>query len=367
MKKISFLDLVSQHAPIADEIKRTLGEVVDSGSFVLGAQVADFEKKFALYTGTRFAVCVNSGTSALHLALLSAGVGRGDEVIVPAMTFIATAMAATYTGAKPVCVDVDRFCTMDAGEVESAITPKTKAIMPVHLYGQPADMDAINEIAEKHGIAVIEDAAQAHGAAYKGRECGGFGRAAAWSFYPGKNLGALGEGGAVTTDDEEVAEKCRVLRDWGQNSKGNHVEKGFNYRMDAFQGAALGVKLGHIKGWTELRISAADYYREKLAGASGIEILPLREDSRCVWHIFPVMVDNRDEVIRELSDGGMGVSVHYPCAVHLHPCYKDLGYKEGDFPNAEKIAEKEISLPIFPGITREQIDAVAAALCEAVK
>ncbi|WP_462137808.1 DegT/DnrJ/EryC1/StrS family aminotransferase [Candidatus Mycalebacterium sp.] len=367
MKKVPFLDLAAQHSPIADEIKRGLGNVVDSGAFVLGSEVENFEREFAKYTDTRHAVCVNSGTSALHLALLAAGVGRGDEVIVPAMTFIATAMAATYIGAKPVCVDVDRFCTMDSNALEDAITPKTKAIMPVHLYGQPADMSPITGIAEKHGIAVIEDAAQAHGAADKGRKCGSVGRAAAWSFYPGKNLGALGEGGAVTTDDDEIAEKCRILRDWGQSGKGNHIEKGFNYRMDAFQGAVLGVKLGHIEKWTHLRISAADYYREKLAGVSGIETLPIRENARCVWHIFPVMVENRDKVAKNLRDAGIGVSVHYPRAVHLHPCYKDLGYKKGDFPNAEKIAEKEISLPMFPGITREQIDMVVNALCAAVE
>ncbi len=340
---------------------------MDSGAFVLGSEVENFEREFAGYTNTRHAVCVNSGTSALHLALLAAGVERGDEIVVPAMTFIATAMAATYIGAEPVCVDVDRFCTMDSGALEKAITSKTKVIMPVHLYGQPADMDPITDVAEKHGIAVIEDAAQAHGAADNGRKCGSLGRVAAWSFYPGKNLGALGEGGAVTTDDDEIAEKCRILRDWGQRGKGNHVEKGFNYRMDAFQGAALGVKLEHIERWTNLRISAADYYREKLARLNGIETLPVRENARCVWHIFPIMVENRDEVAQYLRDAGIGVSVHYPCAVHLHPCYKDLGYKKGDFPNAEKIAENELSLPMFPGITREQIDTVVNALREAVK
>ncbi len=340
---------------------------MDSGSFILGPEVAAFEERFAAFTDTRHAVCVNSGTSALHLALLAAGISPGDEVIVPAMTFIATAMAATYIGAKPVCVDVDKFCTMDAETLKAAITPKTKAIMPVHLYGQPADMDSITKIADEHGIAVIEDAAQAHGAVYKGRRCGSLGLAAAWSFYPGKNLGALGEGGAVTTNDSEIAEKCRILRDWGQRSKGEHAEKGFNYRMDGFQGAVLGVKLGYLEDWTEMRISAAQIYHEKLSGISGVEIPPERDYVRCVWHIFAAMVENREKVAAAMRSADIGVSIHYPSAVHLHPCYKELGYKKGDFPNAEGIAANELSLPMFPGITREQVQKVVDTLSEAVK
>lgn len=363
---VPFLDLGAQHLPVKDEIKQALGRVVDSGLYVLGPEVAAFEEQFADYVGVKRAVCVNSGTSAIHLALLAAGVCEGDEVIVPAMTFIATAMAVTYTGARPVCVDVDRFCTMDPEAVEAAVTPKTKAIIPVHLYGQPADVDAITNVAEQRGIAVIEDAAQAHGAVYKGRRCGSMGKAAAWSFYPGKNLGALGEGGAVTTNDPDVAETCRTLRDWGQGSKGWHVAKGFNYRMDAFQGAALGVKLRHLDEWTEQRISAARMYRDKLSGVPGIELPATREDSCCVWHVFAVMVENRDKVAAMMREQNIGVSIHYPSPVHLHPCYRDLGYSAGDFPNAEKIAEKEISLPMFPGITGEQVEKVVNALVGAV-
>lgn len=366
-KGVPFLDLGAQHLPVKDEIKKALGRVVDSGSYVLGPEVEAFEEKFADFTRTKHCVCVNSGTSAIHLALLAAGVSEGDEVIVPAMTFIATAMAVTYIGAKPVCVDVDRFCTMNPEAVEDAITPKTKAIVPVHLYGQPADMDAITEIAGKNGIAVVEDAAQAHGAEYKKRRCGGLAKAAAWSFYPGKNLGALGEGGAVTTDDPAIAEKCRILRDWGQRSKGEHLFKGFNYRMDGFQGAVLGVKLAHIEEWTEMRIAAARSYCEKLSGIRGVEIPDIRADARCVWHVFAAIVENRDKVAARMRERAIGVGIHYPSAVHLHPCYGNLGYKRGDFPNAEKIARNEISLPIFPGITGEQIDMVADVLSEAVE
>ena len=366
MKRVPFLDLDAQHFPLKDEMKEALGRVVDSGVYILGPEVAAFEERFAAFAGVERAVCVNSGTSALHLALLAAGVRQNDEVIVPAMTFIATAMAAAYTGARPVCVDVDRHCTMDPGAVEDAITPRTKAIVPVHLYGQPADVDAIGLVAEKRGIAVIEDAAQAHGAVYKGRRCGSMGAAAAWSFYPGKNLGALGEGGAVTTNDPAVAGKCAMLRDWGQGAKGVHVARGFNYRMDAFQGAVLGVKLKYLEAWTERRIAAARRYREKLAGVPGVELPAVREDSRCVWHVFPVLVDHRDEVAAAMRERNIEVSIHYPSAVHLHPCLRNLGYRAGDYPNAEKIAAKELSLPIFPGITGEQIDAVVAVLAEAI-
>ena len=361
--KVPFLDLSVADASVRDEMKRSLAAVADSGFYVLGPEVEAFENRFAEFAGARHAVCVNSGTSALHLAFLSAGVGAGDEVIVPAMTFIATAMAATYIGAKPVCVDVDGFCAMDPGAVEAAITPKTKAIVPVHLYGQPAGMDAITEIAERNGVPVIEDAAQAHGAEYRGERCGGMGLAAAWSFYPGKNLGALGEGGAITTNDSAVAEKCRMLRDWGQSSKGVHSEKGFNYRMDALQGAVLGVKLGRAEEWANLRAAAAVRYRELLSG-SAVRLQELRPDCRHVWHVFAAMVENRDLAAARMRERGVGVGVHYPSPVHLHPCYKDLGYKRGDFPNAEKIADTELSLPMFPGITDEQIRYVCDVLLE---
>ena len=365
-KTVPFLDLSAQDAPLSEEIKRALAEVADSGSYVLGPHVEAFEGRFAEFAGAKHAVCVNSGTSALHLAFLAAGVGAGDEVIVPAMTFIATAMAATYTGATPVCVDVDGFCAMDPSAVEAAITPKTKAIAPVHLYGQPADMDAITKVAEKHGIAVIEDAAQAHGAEYKGRKCGGIGLAAGWSFYPGKNLGAYGEGGAVTTNDAAVAEKCRMLRDWGQSGKGNHVEKGFNYRMDAFQGAVLGVKLGSADGWADMRAEAARLYTGRLGGAEGVELQQIRQNCRHVWHVFAAIVKDRDGVAARMRERGVGVGMHYPGAVHLHPCYEELGYKKGGFPNAEKIADGEISLPMFPGITEEQINYVSDVLLEEI-
>ena len=366
MNRVPFLDLKAQHLPLEAEMKEALARVVDSGVYILGPEVAAFEERFAAFAGVERAVCVNSGTSALHLALLAAGVGEGDEVVVPAMTFIATAMAAVYAGARPVCVDVDRCCGMDPGAVEEAITPRTKAIVPVHLYGQPADMDAIRGVADRHGLPVVEDAAHAHGAAHRGRRCGGMGAAAAWSFYPGKNLGALGEGGAVTTDDPDIADRCEMLRDWGQEARGVHLARGFNYRMDAFQGAVLGVKLKHLEAWTEQRIAAAGSYREKLAGVPGVGMPAVREDSRCVWHLFPVMVDRRNEVASGMRERQIEVSVHYPRPVHLHPCFRDLGYRAGDFPNAEEIAARELSLPVFPGMTGGQIDAVVEALAETV-
>ena len=366
MEGVPFLGVEARHLFISEEIKAVLNRVVDSGIYVLGPEVRAFEEKFADYTGTGHSICVNSGTSALHLALLAAGVSEGDEVIVPAMTFIATAMAVTYIGAKPVCVDVDQFCTMNPEAIQSSITPKTKAIVPVHLYGQPADMDAIIKIAEKNALVVVEDAAQAHGAVYKNRRCGSLATAAAWSFYPGKNLGALGEGGAITTNDSEIAEKCAMLREWGQRSKGQHVVKGFNYRMDNLQGAALGVKLGYLEEWTEMRIAAARMYHEKLRGIRGIEIPEVRTDARCVWHVFATMVENRERVAAQMRERKIEVGIHYPCAIHLHPCYRDLGYRRGDFPVAEKIADNELSLPMFPGITEAQIEKVTHTLSEAV-
>ena len=364
--KVPFLDLAVSDAGVRDDMKRALAAVADSGRYVLGPEVEAFENRFAGFAGAKYAVCVNSGTSALQLAYLAAGVGAGDEVVVPAMTFIATAMAATYIGARPVCVDVDRYCAMDPGALEAAITPKTKVIAPVHLYGQPADMDAVMRIAERNGVAVIEDAAQAHGAQYRGRRCGGMGLAAAWSFYPGKNIGAMGEGGAVTTNDPAVAEKCKMLRDWGQSAKGVHSEKGFNYRMDALQGAVLGVKLGQAERWADLRAEAANRYRELLSG-SPVVLQELRPDCRHVWHVFAAMVEGRDTVAARMRERGVGAGVHYPSPVHLHPCYKDLGYKRGDFPVAERIAERELSLPMFPGITEEQIRYVCDVLLEAVE
>jgi dTDP-4-amino-4,6-dideoxygalactose transaminase len=360
---IPFVDLKSQYRSIKDEIKVALDEVLENTAFVLGPAVAKFEEKFAAYCGTKHCIAVNSGTSALHLAMLAAGVKRGDEVIAPAMTFIATVAAIDYIGAKPVLVDVDpvSYC-MDSAKVEAAITPRTKAIMPVHFYGQSADMDPILDIAGRHKLVVIEDSAQAHGAEHKGRRCGSMGEIAGFSFYPGKNLGAYGEGGAVVTNRDDFAKTVRMLRDWGQEKKGVHVLKAFNYRMEGFQGAVLGVKMNHIEAWTEGRRRAAASYDSLLKGIPDIVTPTQMGYARHVYHVYGILVKNRDEVARKLQDAGIGTNVHYPNPIHLQPCLAELGHKRGDFPNAERLADEELSLPMYPELTDEQMALVANTL-----
>lgn len=322
---VPFADLKSQYQSIKAPIQAALNAVLDNTSFVLGPAVSAFEKKFAAYAGAKHAVAVNSGTSALHLALLAVGVGKGDEVIVPAMTFLATVAAVDYTGAKPVLVDVDPVSyAMDASKIEAAITPRTKAIMPVHLYGQPADMDAIRKIADKHKLLVIEDAAQAHGAKFKDKPCGSLGDIAGFSFYPGKNLGAYGEGGAVTTNNEEFARKVTMLRDWGSEKKYIHELKGFNYRMEGFQGAVLGVKMDHIEAWTEGRRAAAKLYSKGLEGHPQIVAPKEMPGVRHVYHVYAVMVSNRDEAQKKLQAAGVSSGIHYPVPIHLQPCFAEL-------------------------------------------
>ncbi|MCF7809508.1 DegT/DnrJ/EryC1/StrS family aminotransferase [bacterium] len=360
---VPFVDLKAQYQSIKSEIDTAIQNVLNNAAFVLGPAVAEFEGKFAKYTNTKHAVAVNSGTSALHLALLAIGIKPGDEVIVPAMTFIATGSAVDYIGAKVVLADVNpKSYTLDPTKIEAAITPKTKVIMPVHLYGQSADMDPILKIAKKHNLFVVEDAAQAHGSEYKHRRCGSIGDIAGFSFYPGKNLGAYGEGGAVVTNNDEYAEKVRMLRDWGQQGKGNHVMKAFNYRMTGFQGAVLGVKIDHIERWTESRRRAAELYNTLLAGVEGVVAPTQMEYARHVYHVYGVLVKNRAEVQAKLNNAGVQNGVHYTVPMHLHPCYAELGYKKGDFPVAERIAEEELSLPMFGEITREQVEEVVEKL-----
>ncbi len=360
---IPFVDLKAQYRSIKPEIDAAIGKVLENASFVLGPAVADFEAKFAPYAGCKHAMAVNSGTSALHLALLAAGIKRGDEVIIPAMTFVATAMAVDYTGAKPVCVDIHpESYTIDPAKIEAAITPRTKAIMPVHLYGQSADMDPILEIAKRHNLIVIEDAAQAHGAEYKGRRCGSMGDIAGFSFYPGKNLGAYGEGGAVTTNNEEFAKTVKILRDWGAEKKYYHDLKGYNYRMEGIQGAVLGVKMAHIESWTEGRRKAGKLYCELLNAVPGV-IAPKEMDyARHVNHVYAVRVKNRDGVLKKLQEAGVGVGIHYPIPIHLLGCFAELGYKRGDFPVAEQLGDEELSLPMFPELTGEMINEVIQIL-----
>ncbi|HZY86051.1 MAG TPA: DegT/DnrJ/EryC1/StrS family aminotransferase [Gemmataceae bacterium] len=359
---VPMLDLRAQYVRIREELLRAVQEVADSTTYVLGPKVAEFERAFAAYVGARHCVGVNSGTSALHLALLGAGVGPGDEVITVPMTFIATSWAVSYVGATPVYVDVDaETYTMDVAQVERRLTPRTKAILPVHLYGQPADLAPLLEVSRRHGVPLIEDGAQAHGAEYRGRRAGTFGLAGCFSFYPGKNLGALGEGGAVVTDDDRVAARLRALRDHAQAQRYHHEEVGFNYRMDALQGAVLGVKLKHLDRWTEARRFLADRYRKHLAGLP-LRLPAERPGGRHVWHLFVALHPERDRLRRELEARGVQTGLHYPIPLHLQKAYAHLGHREGDFPVAERVGRECLTLPLFPEMTVRQQDAVIAAL-----
>ena len=356
---IPFADLQAQHRSLRAEIEAAILEVLDSANFVLGPSVERFEERFAHYCGTRHAVALSSGTSALHLALLAAGIGPGDEVITVPMTFVATVSAIQYAGARPVLVDIDPVSwTMDPSRLADAITNRTKAIIPVHLHGLIADMDAIMQVASRRGLAVIEDAAQAHGAIYRRKRAGSIGHIGCFSFYPSKNLGACGEGGAVVTDEPTIAETVRRLRDWGQDGRYNHVLKGFNYRMDGIQGAVLDVKLRHLDHWTDLRRLHARRYGQRLAGLGWQ--LPCDADiGRHAYHVYAPLVGNRGEVQRRFNVAGVSTGIHYPRPVHLHPAFSDVGYGPGDFPVAEDFAGRTLSLPMFPELTDGQIAIVA--------
>jgi len=360
---IPFLDLKAQYRSIADEVAPAVMKVVESGHYVgAGPEGKAFEAEFAAYCGTRDAAGVNSGTAALHLALLALGIGPGDEVITVPATFVATVAAVIYSGARPVFVDVDPLTwTMDPARIEAAITPRTKAILPVHLHGLTADMDPILAVACKHGLKVVEDAAQAHGAEYKGRRAGSLGDVGCFSFYPGKNLGAYGEGGAVTSNDAEVMKTVRMLRDWGQARKYEHVLKGFNARLDEIQAAVLRVKLRHIEAWTDARRAHAASYDAGLAGAVAGVPRPAAH-ARHVYHVYAVRAADRDGLQQHLQDAGVATGIHYPVPVHLQPAYADLGYKAGDFPVAERLGREFLSLPMFAELEPAQIEAVCAAM-----
>jgi dTDP-4-amino-4,6-dideoxygalactose transaminase len=359
---VPFVDLPAQFRTLKPEIDAAVGKVLENAQYILGPAVAGFERDFAAFCQTSEAVGVNSGTSALHLALLAAGVGPGDEVITVPFTFVATVAAIEYAGAKPVFVDVEpEFLMMDPTKLEAVMTPRTKAIIPVHLFGQPADMDPIMAIARKHGLVVIEDACQAHGSEYKGRRCGSIGQIGCFSFYPGKNLGAYGEGGAVVTSDPDIAKKIRLLRAWGEETRYEHKFRGFNYRMDGMQGAILGVKLRHLDAWTEARRRNAAEYGRRLAETS--VVLPReRPGARHVYHLYVVRLQQRDAWRERLTEAGVQTGVHYPIPVHLQPAYRDLGYAAGAFPVCERAAGEVLSLPIFPELTDAQIGEVALAL-----
>ena len=360
---VKFLDLQTQYQSIKGEIDEAVLGVLATSAYVLGPEVQAFEESFAEAHGAAHGIAVNSGTSALHLALLAAGVGPGDEVITVSMTFTATAAAISYTGATPVFVDVDpNSFTMDPGEVEARITPRTKAIMPVHLYGQAADLDPLVAVAERHGLTLIEDAAQAHLAEYKGRRVGGIGHVAGFSFYPGKNLGAYGEGGLVMTGDDALAHRMRLLRDWGQQKKYHHEMLAYNYRMDGIQGAVLRVKLRYLEGWTESRRRIAALYRERLEPL-GLRVTREVADRRHVYHIFSLFHPERDSIQAYLGGQGIQTGNHYPIPVHLQKAYERLGYKEGDLPVTERTASEQLSLPIYP----EMPDADVERVCDAIR
>lgn len=359
---IPYVDLKAQYRSIQGEIQAALSRVCENSTFILGPDVREFETQFAAYCGTSEAIAVNSGTSALHLALLSCGIGAGDEVITVPFTFVATVAAIRYTGAVPVFVDIDpRSYTINVAAIEAAITPRAKAIMPVHLYGQSADMDPIMDIARRHGLVVIEDAAQAHGATYKGQPVGSIGELGCFSFYPGKNLGAYGEGGAVTTSNPEHIRTIRMLRDWGQEKRYEHVLQGYNYRMEGMQGAVLAVKLKYLGQWTELRRRNARLYREALADA-GVAV-PMEESyGTHVYHVFAIRTNMRSELQKALSAAEIQTGIHYPIPIHLLTAHADLGYKRGDFPVAESISDEILSLPMFPELTADQIAEVAGVV-----
>ena len=359
---IPFVDLRAQYLSIKHDVDAAIQGVLDSCQFTLGNEVSAFEQEFAAYCACTHGIGVNTGTSALHLALLAAGVGPGDEVITVPFTFVATVSAIGYTGARPVFVDIDpRSYTMDPAAIERAIGPRTKAIVPVHLYGQPADMDPILDIARRRGLAVIEDACQAHGAEYKGRRAGSMGDLGCFSFYPGKNLGAYGEGGMVVTHDAGHARTIRMLRDWGAEKKYHHVLKGFNFRLEGIQGAVLRVKLRHLEQWTQARRAAAAHYDALLAG-TGVATPHAGEDMRHVYHLYVVRTARRQAWQDALGAQGIQTGIHYPTPVHLLPAYADLGHRAGDFPHAEQAANEVLSLPMFPELTASQCETVAQAV-----
>jgi dTDP-4-amino-4,6-dideoxygalactose transaminase len=363
--KVPYLDLKAQYQSIKTEIDAAIHGVLESCQFVLGSEVAAFERDFAAYCGTTECIALNSGTSALHLALLAAGIAPGDEVITTPFTFVASVAAILYAGARPVLVDIDpRSFTIDPAHIEAAITPRTKAILPVHLYGQPADMDPIMDIARQHRLVVIEDAAQAHGAKYKGRPVGSISDMACFSFYPGKNLGAYGEGGAVTTSNPDYANTIRMLRDWGQDRKYHHLLRGYNYRMEGFQGAVLRVKLRHLELWTEARRAIVRQYNDLLSDCD-LETPAEMPWARHVYHVYTIRSNERDNLQTTLAKEGIQTGIHYPVPVHLQPAYADLGYGPGAFPQAEAAAKQVLSLPLYPELSPQAVVQVAEAVKEA--
>ena len=364
METVPYLDLRAQYSSLRSEVLSALEEVCESTSFAQGRATSEFEAKFAAYCGVNHCVSLNSGTSALHLALRCLDVGPGDEVVTVSMTFIATAWAITYAGATPVFVDIDPVRrTLNPDQLEAAITSRTKAIVPVHLYGMPAEMDRIMAIADRRGIPVIEDAAQAHGAKYKDKRVGQFGQIACFSFYPSKNLGAYGEGGALITNDASIARRARSLRDHAQTERYMHDEVGYNYRMDSFQGAVLTIKLKHLDEWNRARVECARLYSELLKDSS-YKLPAHLSDSDCVWHCYVIETSQRDRIRSALQEVGIQSAVHYPVPIHLQKAYAHLDYRAGDLPLTEALCDQCLSLPIYPELSKEKISRVASVLLD---
>jgi dTDP-4-amino-4,6-dideoxygalactose transaminase len=354
VNRINFVDLRRQYASIKDEVDRALLDVVASTQFILGEEVTRFEEEWARYCSTAHSVGVGSGTAALELAYDALGVGAGDEVLVPANTFIASVLPLFRVGARPVLVDCDRYGQLDVERAAAAVTPRTRAVVGVDLFGHPCDADAIQAICDEHGLVFVEDAAQAHGAEYKGRRCGSLGRIAAWSFYPGKNLGAYGDAGAITTDDAELAERIRILRDLGQQRKYEHVAIGANERLDTIQAAVLRVKLRHLDEWNDARRRHAAELTRRLTGA--VETPEVAEWASPVWHLYVIRADNRDELRDALDAAGIATGLHYPTPLHRQPALAALGHAEGDFPATEEWARTMLSLPMFAELEPGEID-----------
>jgi len=357
---IPLVDLAAQYANIKEEVNSAIQEVLIGCNFILGTQVEEFEQTFATFVGVHHGVGVSNGLDALRLSLMALDIGPGDEVILPANTYVATALAVSTVGARPVLVDCDPATyNIDVGLIEAAITPRVRAIIPVHLTGQSADMDPILEIAERYGLAVIEDAAQAHGTMYKGRPCGSMGTMGCFSFYPGKNLGAYGDGGMVTTNEAYLAERLGRLRNYGQSAKYEHLEKGLNSRLDTIQAAILKTKLRYLPQWNESRAGHAKKYRELVCGIGDVAFQHQATYSTHVYHLLIIETHQRDALRKHLETAGIRTGIHYPRPIHQQEAYADLGHREGDFPQAERLALRILSLPMFPELSDEQIQCVA--------
>lgn len=366
--KVDFIDFKPQYQLIKNEVDAGLKNVFEKGNFILGQEARDFENQFARYCGVPYGVGVNSGTDALYLSVAAMDIDEGDEVILPAFTFIATALCISYTGAKPVFVDIEEATyNIDPKSLEKAITKKTKAIIPVHLYGQPANMNEIQAIAKKHNLKIVEDAAQAHGSTYQGKRVGSLGDAACFSFYPTKSLGAFGDAGMIVTNNKDIYEKTMMLRDYGRTGRYDHKIKGYNSRLDTIQAVVLAAKLPHLDEWNKMRNEVAAYYCQLLKGVKGVVTPTIKSDRTHVFQTFAVRVKNREKVMEILKEKGVSVLIHYPIPVHLQEAYKDLKYKRGDLPVSEKVADEILSLPMFPHMSKAQVEYVCDCLKEIMK